>query len=62
MGIAFIVPAYYSVAIFLGCVVFGTKRQSPSSMPGWLLRWLVWSQAMLDAFRKPCFLTSTFPL
>ena len=30
MGIAFIVPAYYSVAIFLGCVVFGIwKRRSP---------------------------------
>ena len=30
MGIAFIVPAYYSVAIFLGCAVFGIwKRRSP---------------------------------
>ena len=35
MGIAFIVPAYYSVAIFLGCVVFGIwKRQSPEQHAG----------------------------
>ena len=35
MGIAFIVPAYYSVAIFLGCVVFGIwKRRSPEQHAG----------------------------
>ena len=35
MGIAFIVPAYYSVAIFLGCVVFGIwKRRSPGQHAG----------------------------
>jgi len=35
MGIAFIVPAYYSVAIFLGCVVFSIwKRRSPEQHAG----------------------------
>ena len=35
MGIAFIVPAYYSVAIFLGCVLFGIwKRRSPEQHAG----------------------------
>ena len=35
MGIAFIVPAYYSVAIFLGCVVFGIwKQRSPEQHAG----------------------------
>ncbi len=35
MGIAFIVPAYYSVAIFLGCVVFGIwKRRAPEQHAG----------------------------
>ena len=35
MGIAFIVPAYYSVAIFLGCVLFGVwKKRSPEQHAG----------------------------
>ena len=35
MGIAFIVPAYYSVAIFLGCVLFEIwKRRSPEQHAG----------------------------